>query len=561
MTMARRPNEALASLARAGVVITKHRSAEVAFEVHHIVDRAGYLFELYGDESQSPQDAALSLPGFADRNWESAAWARLTKTFDPFFETLSTASYGAGFVVRTAVRPVGADRDRRQRSSLLTDKAEVDTTSAQAWTFRGRAQPNPSFIYESTSALEGLIILDVEPRRLLVSHGQEFARIIVRISDLAVSASSPLLSLQSPAQLPPPSYTGESHSERQTDWARSSAMAVRFSIAIGRRSSEDRSSLASLLAQYCRSEGYGLQLRDTRIGHRSGNWFSIVQHHAPKVRNRIGSPGPRNLNVVNWTCPVTFVGPARVGSTRAIMRYLSTHTSASVVSVSVASIDDLAFIHLLLALPTGHRDAHVAARDGLFLWSGVEQDSDLGGSEITGKFQGLLVALGLQPPEVLPSEVAADLLARAGDYQMYAGPLINYNAPDSPSRSLWFGWDIERTVDGLVAPLDSLGQALTSMGLLSSPANVESQSAEANIEYLICRDVGNATLRAKGKIAVPDRAWQALLKTDDRSRAGTRMAQVLEESWQARLRATRVTRGDVTVAWREPWLSRGSSRI
>jgi hypothetical protein len=545
-------SRALPSLARAGVLITRHKSAEVAFEVHHLADRPGYLFGLHSGEASTLSSRSTSLSPIVSPG------ASLTPDDDrePYFETLSAAAHGGGLVVRTAVRPVGSDINQRQGLAEPTAPG-METANPLVWVFKGSAQPNPSFIYESTSALEGLVVLEVEPQRLLVSHGEAIREVVTRVADVAVGVNAPLLYVQSPAQLPAPSFTPENLLNRENDWSRSCSLAVRFAIAIGQRSSRERCQLAASIADYCSERGWGLELQDTRPGHRSGNWFSVVQHDEARVRARIGTPGARNLRAVNWACPVTFVGPARVGSTRAIFRLLATHDPASVAGVSIASLDDLVFIHLLLALPEGSREAFSFARDGLAFWTSFDLDTD-----VNSRFRSLLTALGHRKKDSDGTEGSVDVLRRAGDYQIFAGPLVEYKSMEAAAtRPLWISWDIERTRNGLTAPLTSLASALTKMGLLHHEPVDASARPSVNVEYLICRDVGDATLRAKGKVGVPDKLWRELLPTYPRAEAGRRLAQVLEEYWQAANAKTESSRGELTVAWQEPWLGRGSIRL
>ena len=535
----RLPSRALPNLARAGVALTRHGATSVTFEIHHLLDRPGYLFELAKAGSSS---------GFFSCDSEVQLSGSDLSTRHTFSETLSSAGYGSGLVVRTLVRP---DPGPSATRSAVSGAQRVHSPDPSVWSFQGQAQPNPSFIYESVSALEGIVILDVEPRQLLVSHGVSIREIVTKIGEIAVAARSPLIYVQSPAQLPASPLPEERLGKRKEDWPRSSSLAVRFSIAIGRRSARDRSSLASELAEYCSASGWGLELRDTRPAHQSGNWFAIVQHDLQTARANAGSPGPRNRRAVNWVCPVTLVGPARVGSTLSIMRFLSRFSLGGVLGVSIASLDDLAFVHFEVALPDSSRVTHQRARNELAAWA---QSSS---GDLKERIHSLLMALQFEEIPKEDNEVVASLVERAGDYQLFAGPLVRARSISPASRSLWFSWDVENTMAGFQLPLLSLQSALSAHELCPASGAVP---PGANIEYLLCRDVGNATLRARGKLAVPDEQWQRLLPGHERerARAGRLLAQSLEDSWRARFEDHAGVHGDISVAWEEAWLGRRS---
>jgi hypothetical protein len=283
----------LSDLARAGVVLTRHPFVEVAFEIHHIADQAGYLFGLYtpmlsGVQSDgATTDEGRDAPQVAGHeNLKSKVALRVEANLqahrDPlpiFHETLSSAAHGIGLVIRTTVRPVGTRKIDPQALPASAEAKARTQASDQAAVFDGSAQPNPSFLYESTAVLEGLVTVETEPVHPRMAHGQAIREIAKKVADIAYDARVPILALQSPAQMP----HELSYEEFPTahDWGESASLAVRFSVAIGRQSSAQRSSMCESLGTFCDKNGYGLWLTDSRLGHRSGNWFWIVKNASP----------------------------------------------------------------------------------------------------------------------------------------------------------------------------------------------------------------------------------------------------------------------------------------
>jgi hypothetical protein len=565
--------QALPNLAHAGVLVTRHPFVEVAFEVHHLADRPGYLFHLHNshphtdsiDDTDDYTEVHQNLQT-RDENPSSRSVDKPSYVIGPtasspasaiFFETLSSAAHGVGLVIRTAVRPVGpATSDRFNFPGPRN--LEQNVLDSATWVFRGSAQPNPSFLYESTTVLEGLISIENEPRRVLLSHGRAVLEVARKVAYTAVEAASPILSLQSPAQLPQHRFARDDLENRNEDWTRSSSLAVRFSIAIGQKSAENRSKLAEALAEFCSVNGLGMWLRDSRPQHRSGNWFSIVQHEKDRARRYVASLIEGRQTAVNWVCPVTLVGPARVGSTKSVLDVVSLFDPCSTTAYSITSLDDLAFIHFQLALPSGERSAYMAARERMDRFSRqTVQDS------VDRKLLDLMACMALGGPTMPAQDALARLLSRAGDYQIFAGPLVPVPADRAGGRPLWLSWEVERSRSGLRLPLNGLAQALSEAQLLPPSARrvtrVGNSILGANFEYLICRDVGNGRLRAKGKLNIPDALWTSLLPGWNRTAAARLLSERLEEGWQEHLGLGPGSSRELTVAWQEHWLGHWSS--
>ena len=537
----------LAELARAGMAVSRYRSTEVAFEVHHLADRPGYFFRLHGWPPDGPPK-----PG------------KLSK---PFFETLSSAAYGVGVVVRTAVRPVDVKRSVADRPT--SPKKKDDGT----WVFRQSAQPNPSFLYESTSTVEGLISIVEQPDTLLAVHGQAVREVIQQIAKTASKRGHPILSLQSPVQMPPRRLTLPASDPPQDDWISSSALGVRFSIAVGDASAQERWHVAKPLADFCAGRGLGMWVTDWRPGRRSGNWFPIVRRRKRQVQrylSDLAGIGPHRP--VTLACPITLVGPARVGTTNAVMNIVKRFRPDSVIAVSVTSLDDLVFINLVLALPG--RASIDEVRGDL----GRATATMPAGYSCYDQLKTVLEAMGFEMVTQLPEAEDEDQQERIVDYQVFAGPpVVPRSGPSRTGRPLWIAWQVDRSEHGMAVPLRELAEALEGMGLIERRGGVaETEQAEidevtghnVNIEYLVCRDLPSGRVRGKGKLSVPDRLWRQgplaerlqVASGHAPVEAGRRLASQLEERWHQRLAPGPGSSSELSVGWREPWLSHWSTR-
>jgi hypothetical protein len=530
----------LADLARAGYEILRKPDPRVDFIVHHTADRPGYL-----------RDTVFGCRG-------PALGGHTDPDDPPVIESMASAANGVGLFLGTNAStsvpgPIGQRRQDRLAAVLVADEATRRV-------FRGSATRNPTFLFESARTYEGIVSVDPAPRSIKFYQSLAVRDLIEEISRVAADvANAPLLFLQTPAQLPAQSFIGDDvRSVRITPPRRSSALAVRFGIALHEPSSKLRFDLSDILRRYCYERGFGLWLADSRIGYRSGNWFQICQPaDEPSRRDRRELATSVDSRAVEACLPVTFIGPARIGSTYAIVSFLRQFGDVGIISCANVALDDLAFIHLQLSFRDLRRSALRELNSllaGQSTWSGDPASA-------LAYAHGKLVGTGGGSPGYV---LAGDLPKRAGDYQALVGPVLGCTMPDQQRRmTVWVSWQTEGAVDDLSMPLRELFNAFSQVGF--SPAMLQSSGSEANIpnlEYLICRDVGDGILRGRGKLSIPEADMVTLIGGTDVESAAGRLCVAIERAWKASL-AGRKARGasELTVAWREWWLGRWTSPI
>lgn len=503
----------LADLARAGHLGLLQPSMLVEFEIHHVVDGPGRLVGILG----------AGTGGFA--------------------ETLSAGGNGVGVVVgtRIAERPAEAGRSTVHLAAGATRAA-----------FHGSARPNPTFQHGSAERFDAVVCIEDEPRRITLRHGLALRDALHEVTQISVAEHAPLLSLQSPAQIPPHTsrqVTGATPS-RTVATSRSSSLALRFSLALARPRASARLRIADRLAEYCRCRGLGLWLADTRAGYHDGDWFIVTPHERSTARSQY-DPGERKRvpgQTAEGCLPITLVGPARLGSTHAVAAFLARFPTAGVLACSMTPLDDLAFVHLQLAVNGASR----------------------------GRLTGINRALasrarpGSGPAEVLPYVMSdllrstpdgdldpRDMLAVAEDYQVVLGPALPVVVDTATVRlPIWFAWDMRAGQGGagLGVLVRTLAEALTLVGLATCDA--ADAGLAPSTEYLVCRQVGPSRLKGKGKLAVPKRVIDEKFPATRFESAPARLCNVLEQAWRARLAAD-PGGADVTalsVSWRESWL-------
>ena len=533
----------LADLARAGLEITRQPLTKVDFEVHHLAARPGYVRTLLPanatkapSEWNSPVDATCH-PDGGDCEPRAA-----------FLETLISSANGVDMVIGTRTR------DPDQNIHVTTARGGHPNVVrpeevAGGWVFRQTAWPNPTFIYESARTYEGLIAVDPTCSVMLNWHGAAIRDLVEAISRAAATLTeAPLLTLQSPAQLPPTPHGGNQDMRSRTEGnpTAPSAIAVRFSIALQESSAVQFFVLSDRIRALCEQNFFGLWLKDTRPGYRSGNWFEIC-----KTGRDAGLDYRRDSqrsDQITACLPVTCVGPARVGSTHAIASFLRRYAQVGVVSCSGTTLDDLALVHLQLSM----QDVTAKRLNEILI---KMAETTIVASSPQAYLAELFGQLGLRTGAGLNGE--DKYAGRASDYQTFVGPAIEYEPPGATDLlALWVSWQVGRRHDGLAGPLECLYRALDQVvpDIGTDGDKPTPLSTVTNIEYMICRATEHPVIRGKGKLAVPKHILQ-LFEDASIEAPASRLCATLEQAWKVQVDLANMTGlAELTVAWRESWL-------
>jgi hypothetical protein len=520
---------ALAELARSGSSILRHPSMRVAFEVHHVADRRGYLSDVL--QGRYPDGAGA-----------------LDTAPPPFVETLSGVGYGIGVVIGT--RTLDADFELNAQPGLAGPKGirRLDLPG-EGTLFYGTAAPNITFINETSSLFEGLISVEVDPVPVQYRHGRAIRAILEKVTEISEElAVAPILSVHSPAQLPTDGEVADDILARHTTWERSSALALRFSIPLDRTSASLRLRIADAFATYCRDHGLGLWLADIRPGYRTGNWFAICHHDERRARQSFDAALDRAGASDVYAClPVTFVGPARAGAARAIMGLLSAFPQVGVVACSGAIIDDITFINLQLTVNGVPPSDLARLNEKLDNLTSLDD----GPATLIPRCVRLLLGDGHDDREWTATRPSVDAII---DYQVAVGPAMPLRPMDPDRRALWVSWEVDGREVELRLPFLALYSAFEHLGLLSADGREDGRPVTGpNVEYLICRHLGNSVLRGKGKISLSPKTAYRYFTGSDPQKALSALSFQIESAWRDRLDTARRAR-ELTVSWREYWL-------
>lgn len=527
----------LADLARAGYAIMQQPFTQLEFEVHHLADQPGYLH----DNTPIESEAMLA--------------EQAVGTASMVVETLASAANGVGLVIRTNsdvdVHNSHGIRQGDSAASLIIDEPTRRV-------FSGSALPNPIFRLESVLPYEGIISVEPSPRGIKFYHSIAVRDLVREISRIAAEvARTPLLYIQSPAQLPARSFIGQDVRDSEvTRVRRSSSLAVRFAIGMARPSADLRFDLTERLTRYCIDKKFGLWLADTRIGYRTGNWFQVCAHAADlSKQDRRERAAPVDSRPIEACLPVTLIGPARLGSTNAIVSFLAQFDEIGIASCSANTLHDLDFIHLQLAASGIRRsslhdlNSRLAERS---CWQANPSDA------LMSIYTVLAAGAGGSPNHVLGGELSK----HAGDYRTLVGPMLDCVVPDGGKRiAVWFSWQTEGVGADSTTPVADLFRCFSDIGFGSRADAGATATQTPNLEYLICRDIGNLIVRGRGKLSIPEADVLSLFGPGFES-AAANLCVTLEQAWKAALRRSGA-RGvsELAVGWHEWWLGHWASLI
>ena len=262
-------------------------------------------------------------------------------------ETLAFHVAGVGFQVHTWT-PVTPSK---QQDGVSTNRIAVrrqETNGHARGLFAGSVVINPDFLYDTAHSVEILITLDHDAWR--PTYADSLMITLAYQGMTAAAGGAPVLFLQSPvAPFRDPGrqfrVDGSGEAPRVAN-----GMALRMIVGLEQDDHGKRIELTCALAELATEHGFGMQVADRRFGRVRGEWWSVL----PPDRKRYEA---RRAELFGWAPTVrpsavqllTFVGPARLGSSSAIASDLLSR-NIGLLAVSESSMQEVAFINMVVPL-------------------------------------------------------------------------------------------------------------------------------------------------------------------------------------------------------------------
>jgi hypothetical protein len=441
-------------------------------------------------------------------------------------ETLGFDVPGAGFEIRT-----WSSKDELPARSgvVISDDRHVrGDDDERLRVVSGSGALNPSFLYNTTSSTE--VLLTLRHGRWAVDFGDclmvtQAVRILA--SAAAVVGRAPILFMQSPVapfRSPRHKFRYDGSGE-QPRWSR--GLAVRVSIGVDHGRPESRIEMLNQIASEAAEWGFGIQVADDRLARARGDWWTVLatsrEVYEHRKESEFGSAPAGRISSVQL---LTFVGPARTGSTLALVSDLQAR-GVGIVAVSVSALQELAFINLVVPVAPGGSVAATSNRsDGL-----VDGLASIGG-----------VAMLTAPRE---TPIEPDLEA-ARDYHLIQSGPVPFHGDDNPHRPLWISWELPGDLaDGRHGIPEIVREIL-----LKSPHCID-----VSLDYFRSRILPSGAIRGRAKVAVAlpkglnDKLAEILTDLCEQVQIEgkrTLMSGLPQAGANLRLR----------VVWRERWLDR-----
>lgn len=457
-------------------------------------------------------------------------------------ETLAFHLAGMGFQLHTWAATPSRQLDSVANSRISVSPHESDDGGTYRQLFSGSVVINPDFLYDAAHSTELLLTLDYAPWRPDYADSMMIALayrgMLGATTPKEDGIGVPVLFLQSPVapfRDPPRSFREDGSGEAPRV---PNGMALRMLVGFDVASRHKRIELVCEIATFAAEHGFGLQVADRRFGRVRGEWWSVLppdrQRYAERKRALFGwAPA----GVPEAAQLITFVGPARVGSSAAIAADLLAR-NVGILAVSEASMQEIAFINL--AVPIAPARIGKAASDGTC-------HSIADGIGRTASECGLTRRKGVRVRSTIGDSAAAD-------YQVLAtGPVrprieSSVRETDHP---VWLSWGIPLEPDPALRP--DVAELV-----LAQLRDADDKVVGGQIDYYRVRVAPGGRVTGRAKITV------SLVEGVSRGDVPSMLSELCP--WAQREVAARLVREDVPLstirlrlAWRERWLGRSST--
>lgn len=342
--------------------------------------------------------------------------------------------------------------------------------------FEGQAAANLSFLSDQSRAAEGILVLRRRHSPIpSVGDCREMAGALSHLSHLATAMNAPIQFAYAPSA-PPPRGRKEARGDGSREqWRWVDRACIRFALGVRSFEPEARLAFYRALTEYCSARGFDLHLADRRFPRGGGRWFEL----AGAASRAEDTQRPR-AEPLHLLLPLTVIGPARVGTTHAVVSYLS-GARIGIKGATITSLGDLALINLNLAVPRALAPAVALASREPALRPAVTELARVGSLLSSHPYPHL-------------GEPATSRLA---DYRCVVGTPRRPSPSSSRWRALWITWEAPSAARYLWLVVDVLRGALARV---SDRAGID-----LAVEHLICRCVSEDLARGRCKISV---AWR-----------------------------------------------------
>jgi hypothetical protein len=435
-------------------------------------------------------------------------------------EMLATQIGGVGFRLHTW-------------SPMTPGYPATGVTAEQVGTglFDGSVVINPDFLYDSTHSTEVLLTLGHDPWQPDYADSLMITQAYKAMTSAAGTGDQvPILFLQSPVapfKDPPPRFRVDGSGEAPRV---SNGLALRMLIGLDSSNPRKRLALVRNIAWVAAEHGMGMQVTDRRFGRVRGEWWSVMRNE-PDIYHRKKEElfGWAPAGVPDSVQLLTFVGPARIGSSAAIAADLLAR-NVGILAVSEASLQEIAFVNIVTPI--------APARSGSGPPSGMCLPIGAGLGALA-RDCGLTRRSDARSPSPIGDSPACD-------YQMLrTGPVAPriVEPPGRVYRPIWASWEIPLVRDERGRTVDVPELVLANLGVAG------------RVDY--CRARVSPAGKVTGRAKISAMLNPAVRQVDVPGLLSDLCAQAQRDVLTHLVRHGIALRAiHLHVAWRERWVSR-----
>jgi hypothetical protein len=400
----------------------------------------------------------------------------------PATETLAFHVAGVGFQVHTWTPDTPSkQQDGVAEGRIAVHQPETSGPGPTRGTFAGSVVINPDFLYDVEHGVEVLMTLDQDP--WLPTYADSLMITLAYQGMTAAAAAddgAPVLFLQSPvAPFRDPGrqfrVDGSGEAPRVAN-----GMALRMLVGLEHGNRGQRIALMCALATLATEHGFGLQVADRRFGRVRGEWWSVLppdgERYAAKRAELFGW-APDGLPTTVQL--LTFVGPARLGSSAAIAADLLSR-NVGILALSEASMQEIGFINMVVPLAPARIGRARLSSTTLSIADGLGQ---------TASECGLTRRQAVRARSRIPGSAAADYrVLRTGPMR----PRIK-EAVATSDHPVWLSWGV---------PLGARRLPDVAELVVAQLRRAADRVADATIDYYRARVLPDGRVTGRAKISV-----------------------------------------------------------
>jgi len=457
-------------------------------------------------------------------------------------ETLAFHLAGVGFQLNTWAPATPSKQIEGVSNSRITVCSHDTDSRTAGQLYSGSVVINPDFLYDAAHSTEILLTLGHDRWRPDYADSLMIALAYEGMARAAAAheggSGAPVLFLQSPVapfRDPPRRFRQDGSGEAPRV---ASGMALRMVVGMDATNRRKRIKLMYAIAKLAAEHGFGLQLADRRFGRVRGEWWTVLA--ADEMRY-----AARKSTLFGWAPPgvpdaaqlVTFVGPARVGSSAAIAADLLAR-NIGILAMSEASMQEIAFINLLVPVAPARLAKARTAGTVRSIAEGMGQ---------TASTCGLTRRRAVRRKSDIGASAAADYqVLRTGPVR----PRIEESVRET-DHPLWLSWGLPLELDPDKRP-DVAGLVLSQL------REATDRVTACRVDYYRGRVLPGGLVTGRAKLIV------SLTPDIEPAEVPRRLSELCP--WAQREVVSQLVDDKVPLnqirlrlAWRERWLGRSSS--